>query len=122
MDVNDRIAALTDRPLDSSLRVVEIGESMSAAVAGMVFADYGADVMMLEPPDGSRLRRAPAFSMWSRGKRSLRLDLTTTAGREHLREIAADTDVIITALEPATAHDVCGQPAAGALRSDRVRT
>ncbi len=77
---NDRSATRTDRPLASGLRIVEIGESISAAVAGMVFADYGADVLMIEPPNGSRLREAPAFAMWSRGKRSVRLDLTTTAG------------------------------------------
>ena len=103
MDVNERIAALTDRPLSASLRIVEIGESMSAAVAGMVLADYGADVLTIEPPHGSRLRHAPAFSMWSRGKRSLRLDLATTVGRERMQEIAAEADVVITAVEPATA-------------------
>ena len=84
MDVKRPTDALTDRPLSPSLRIVEIGESISAAMAGMVLADYGADVLVIEPPHGSRLRRAPAFAMWSRGKRSLCLDLTTTAGRERM--------------------------------------
>ena len=91
-----------DRSLLSGLSVVEIGESMSAAVAGMVLADFGADVLTIEPPDGSRLREAPAFPMWSRGTSSLRLDLTTTAAQERLHEIVADADVMLTALEPAT--------------------
>ena len=51
--------AATDRSLLSGLRIVEIGESISAAVAGMVLADFGADVLMIEPPNGSRLREAP---------------------------------------------------------------
>ena len=95
--------AANDRSLLSGLRVVEIGESISAAVAGMVLADFGADVLTIEPPNGSRLREAPAFPMWSRGTSSVRLDLTTTAGQERLHEIVADADVMITALEPATA-------------------
>ncbi|MGZ6969976.1 MAG: CoA transferase, partial [Acidimicrobiia bacterium] len=85
------------------LRVVEIGESISAAVAGMVLADFGADVLVVEPPDGSRLRQAPAFPMWFRGKRTERVDLTSASGRDRAREWAADADVMLTALEPATA-------------------
>ena len=69
----------------------------------MVLADFGADVLTIEPPNGSRLREAPAFAMWSRGTNSRRLDLTTTAGQERLHEVVADADVMITALEPATA-------------------
>ena len=103
MAVNNRSGTRINRSLASGLRIVEIGESISAAVAGMVFADYGADVLMIEPPDGSRLRQVPAFAMWSRGKRSMCLDLTTTAGRDRVHELAADTDVMITALEPGTA-------------------
>jgi crotonobetainyl-CoA:carnitine CoA-transferase CaiB-like acyl-CoA transferase len=103
MAVNDRNAIGNDRSLCSGLRMIEIGESVSAAVSGMVFADYGADVLIIEPPNGSRLRQIPAFAMWSRGKRSIRLDLTTSTGRERVQELAADSDVMITALEPATA-------------------
>ncbi len=95
----------------------------------MVLADFGADVLTIEPPNGSRLREAPAFAMWSRGTNSRRLDLTTTAGQERLHEVVADADVMITALEPATADrlgvdgaSMCAANAlAGALRSDRVR-
>jgi crotonobetainyl-CoA:carnitine CoA-transferase CaiB-like acyl-CoA transferase len=90
-------------PAASGLRVIEIGESIAAAVAGMVLADYGAEVLMIEPPQGSRLRRLPAFLMWSRGKQSLALDLGSPAGRERLSELARGADVVITALQPATA-------------------
>ena len=67
--------------------------------------------------------------MWSRGKRSVRLDLTTSAGRDRVHELAADADVMITALEPATADrfgvdgavDVRAAPATRALRNHRLR-
>jgi crotonobetainyl-CoA:carnitine CoA-transferase CaiB-like acyl-CoA transferase len=86
-----------------SLRVVTIGESVSAAVAGMVLADYGADVLMIEPPNGSRLRQAPAFPMWSRATRTVCLDLTASDDRAQLLDAVSDADVMLVALEPATA-------------------
>jgi crotonobetainyl-CoA:carnitine CoA-transferase CaiB-like acyl-CoA transferase len=89
--------------LASGLRVIEVGESIAAALAGMVLADYGADVCVLEPPGGSRLRRLPAFAMWGRGKRFAPADLTSDDGRRQLAGLADGADVVIAALEPATA-------------------
>src|SRR5581483_8159830 len=89
--------------LASGLRVVEIGESIAAATAGWVLSDYGADVFVVEPPGGSRLRRAPAWPMWARGKRTAPLDLTTDDGRAALGGLVDGADVVIVALEPATA-------------------
>jgi crotonobetainyl-CoA:carnitine CoA-transferase CaiB-like acyl-CoA transferase len=90
-------------PLATGLRVVEIGESIAAAVAGMVLADNGAEVVVVEPPSGSRLRRLPAFRMWGRGKRTEPLDLMTPVGRQRIAHLAAEADVVITGLEPAVA-------------------
>jgi crotonobetainyl-CoA:carnitine CoA-transferase CaiB-like acyl-CoA transferase len=92
----------TDSPPATGLRVVEIGESIAAATVGMVLADHGAEVVVVEPPRGSRLRALPAFPMLARGKHSTCLDLTTTAGRDALAELVAGADVVIAALTPAT--------------------
>ncbi len=89
--------------LSSGLRVIEIGESIAAALAGMVLSDYGADVWVVEPPGGSRLRGLPAFAMWGRGKHFATVDLTTDGGQRELAELVGEADVVITALEPATA-------------------
>jgi crotonobetainyl-CoA:carnitine CoA-transferase CaiB-like acyl-CoA transferase len=89
--------------LAGGLRVLEIGESITAALVGMVLADYGADVLVVEPPSGSRLRQLPAFRMWARGKRLAALDLAVPAGRRRVAELAGDADVAIVALEPGTA-------------------
>jgi crotonobetainyl-CoA:carnitine CoA-transferase CaiB-like acyl-CoA transferase len=89
--------------LASGLRVVEIGESIAAATAGWVLSDYGADVCVVEPPGGSRLRQLPAWPMWARGKRAAPLDLTSGAGAAALGELVDGADVAIVALEPATA-------------------
>ena len=75
----------------SGIRVVEVGASASVACAGMVLADAGAEVILLEPPGGNPLRAEPAFRMWGRGKRSQVADLSTPEGREQaLRLIGAD--------------------------------
>ena len=50
-----------DRALCADLRVVVVGESIAATVAGMVMADFGAEVTVVEPPGGTRLRAAPAY-------------------------------------------------------------
>lgn len=102
IDPHDSSGSAAGR-LCAGLRVVTVGESICAGVAGMVMADFGADVTMIEPPAGNRLRRAPAWPMWSRATRTTRADLTTPGGRDVLEAIASDTDVMVVALEPATA-------------------
>jgi crotonobetainyl-CoA:carnitine CoA-transferase CaiB-like acyl-CoA transferase len=111
---------LRTEPLATGLRVLEIGESIAAAVAGMVLADQGADVVIVEPPGGSRLRRAPAFAMWARGKRSVTLDLRTTRGRDAVAQLASATDVAISALAPATADELGVSAAALMAHNERL--
>ncbi len=105
--------------LAGGLKVIEIGESVTAALAGMVLADYGADVLIVEGPSGSRLRQLPAFRMWARGARVARLDLTEPADRRRMSELAAGADVVVAALEPPTA-DRLGVDAAS-LRAGNPR-
>ena len=85
------------------LRALVVGESIAAAVAAMVMADFGADVVVVEPPRGSRLRESPAWTMWSRGTTSEHIDLTTATGRAHMLDLTIGADVVLTALAPATA-------------------
>jgi crotonobetainyl-CoA:carnitine CoA-transferase CaiB-like acyl-CoA transferase len=101
-DATDATDASTADPPAAGLRVVEIGESIAAATVGMVLADHGAEVVVVEPPRGSRLRALPAFPMLARGKHSTCLDLTTPAGRDALAELVTGADVVIAALTPAT--------------------
>lgn len=93
--------------LAHELRVVEIGPSVAAAVVGMVLADHGADVVVVERPGGSRLRSHPAHRMWARGKRCVELDLTAGRGDDgphpDLGALVADADVVVCAVRPPTA-------------------
>jgi crotonobetainyl-CoA:carnitine CoA-transferase CaiB-like acyl-CoA transferase len=79
----------------TGLRVVTTANALPAALAGQVLADAGAEVWLLEPPTGSPLRQHGAWEFWARGSRSLRVDLTTAAGRDTARALIRASDVFI---------------------------
>jgi crotonobetainyl-CoA:carnitine CoA-transferase CaiB-like acyl-CoA transferase len=88
------------------LTVVEIGAgSVAASMAGMVFADAGARVIKVEPPQGDRLREQnpSGFRIWNRGKESLIADLRARDGQQQLRSLVADADVVIEGFAPGRA-------------------
>ena len=77
----------------SGVRVVELGFWVAGPSAGGVLADWGAEVVKIEPPDGDPFRGLylavsgaelpanPPFELDNRGKRSIALDLRTEDGR-----------------------------------------
>lgn len=103
-------------PLDG-VRVLEVGNFVSAPYCGRLFAGYGADVIKVEPPDGDLARAhgpfrdgvphpetSALFLYLNTRKRSVTLDLTAPAGREALARLAADADVLIENHRPADAR------------------
>jgi crotonobetainyl-CoA:carnitine CoA-transferase CaiB-like acyl-CoA transferase len=79
----------------AGLRVIDLSPNRVGAQVSQLFADYGADVIWVEPPGGSPMRGQPAFAFWARGKRSVELDLGTNDGRAALRSLLVDADVLI---------------------------
>ena len=90
------------------ISVLEIGEYVSAPYCAKLFADYGADVVKVEPPDGDPSRawgpfpgdvpdreKSGTFFFLNTNKRGIMLDLTTARGRDLARALAADVDVVI---------------------------
>ena len=77
------------------LRVIELGSGPVTGIAGMVLADFGAEVLRIERPEGDPLSTLPAAPMWARGKRSHVLDLAESASREALHSLLAGADVLI---------------------------
>ncbi|MDZ4278917.1 MAG: CoA transferase, partial [Dehalococcoidia bacterium] len=93
----------------SDLRVIELSRSAAAAFAGRLCADAGAEVVLVEPPEGHPLRREGPFRddrvdpetsaahlHVNAGKRSLTLELETQAGL--LRKLVLASDMFITDL------------------------
>ncbi|MCH5677582.1 CaiB/BaiF CoA-transferase family protein [Streptomyces gilvus] len=83
--------------LFAGLRVVDLTEGMQA-MAGTVLADFGADVVKIEPAGGEFGRGRPGFHFWNRGKRSLVVDPHTAEGRRRLGELVDRADVVIESL------------------------
>jgi crotonobetainyl-CoA:carnitine CoA-transferase CaiB-like acyl-CoA transferase len=68
-------------------------------------ADYGAEVIKVEPPGGDPFRFQPAWISWNRGKKGIVLDLSTTAGREHALQLAGAADVLVESFRPGDMAD-----------------
>ncbi|MBI3744854.1 MAG: CoA transferase, partial [Chloroflexi bacterium] len=90
------------RPCDG-LRVVDFTHSYPGALATMVLADAGAEVIHIEPPGGDPVRKHYAWPMWLRGKKSVLLDLKRPAERDEARKLAAQADVVVESWRPGVA-------------------
>jgi crotonobetainyl-CoA:carnitine CoA-transferase CaiB-like acyl-CoA transferase len=85
------------------LRVIEVGDRVACAHAGQLLADFGAEVVLIEPPGGRASRDSAAFAFLARGKRSVVLDLAEEADRDRLRRMVDAADVLIEDFEPGVA-------------------
>lgn len=101
-----RSAALAD------IRVVEMGQLLAGPFCGQLLADFGADVIKIEPPRvGDPMRewgreKADGKSLWwpvvARGKRSVTIDLRSAEGQEVVRKLIMSADVLIENFRPGT--------------------
>jgi len=91
------------------VKVIDVGQFYFAPYCTMLMARLGADVIKVEAPQGDPYRRLPTkdsdgtpiqFRFLNSGKRTIRLDLKTTAGQGILRELAAQADVVVQNLAP----------------------
>ena len=87
----------------AGLRVLDLSWGLAGALVTVTLADYGADVVRLEPPGGDVLRAHHAFPLWARGKRSVVLDLQTAEGRAAVRGLAERSDVLVETFRPGVA-------------------
>ncbi|HEX3096146.1 MAG TPA: CoA transferase [Usitatibacter sp.] len=93
------------------IKVLELGQLIAGPFAGKTLADFGADVIKVEPPGtGDPLRKwrllRGGTSVWwevqSRNKRSVCLDLREPEGQEAVRALAREADVLIENFKPGT--------------------
>ncbi|MEN9630651.1 MAG: hypothetical protein RJA10_3879 [Pseudomonadota bacterium] len=93
----------------AGLKVLELGQLIAGPFAAKTLADFGADVVKIEPPGaGDPLRKwrllKDGTSVWwqvqSRNKRSLALDLRTPEGQDVVRKLAMEADVLIENFRP----------------------
>jgi crotonobetainyl-CoA:carnitine CoA-transferase CaiB-like acyl-CoA transferase len=87
----------------AGVRVIEVAQYVAGPLAGALLAELGAEVIKVEPPGGDAYRRVMPvgpetgrfFLPLNRGKRSVVLDLKTTAGCDTLRALVATADVVL---------------------------
>jgi len=91
----------------SGVVVIDLTQIYNGPYCTFLLAAGGADVIKIEPPGGEHLRKrqvtgtaALPFAMLNQYKRSLRLDLKTERGRELLRALAKDADVLVENFAP----------------------
>jgi crotonobetainyl-CoA:carnitine CoA-transferase CaiB-like acyl-CoA transferase len=100
-------AALNDRDhlmsgMLDGVKVIELTTMITGPLAGMLLADLGASIVKVENPDGgdpfryhSGGRYSGHFIAYNRNKRSLTLDLRSPRGKDILKTLLKDADVLI---------------------------
>ncbi|KRA63875.1 fatty acid-CoA racemase [Caulobacter sp. Root655] len=94
------------------LRVIELATYIAAPGAAGIMADWGADVIKIESPDGDPMRRFfdtiasdqdanPIFELDNRGKRSVVLDIRSKGGAAAAKALVKDADIFLTNVRPA---------------------
>lgn len=97
----------------NGLKVVEFATYIAGPGAAGVLGDWGAEVIKIERPGGDAMRQAfadaksdlagnPVFEMDNRGKRAVAIDISKPAGRDALARLAAEADVFLTNVRPAS--------------------
>lgn len=95
------------RPL-AGVKVVEFCQIASGPFCGMLLADFGAEVVKVEPPEGDAMRSWPPlsngysenFASLNRGKRSIALDLKQPVDLDLARRLVLDADVLVENSRP----------------------
>eukprot|EP01041_Mallomonas_annulata_P023481 gene23481-44005_t len=96
-----------ERPL-SGIKVIEFCQVAAGPFCGMLLADFGADVIKVEPPEGDAMRLWPPitqgfsenFASLNRGKRSIALDLKNPHHLETARRLVLEADVLVENSRP----------------------
>jgi crotonobetainyl-CoA:carnitine CoA-transferase CaiB-like acyl-CoA transferase len=99
----------------SDLRIVELAQGIAGPYCGKLFADLGAEVIKVEPPEGDRSRRLGPFPEdlphhersghylhLNTGKKSVTLDVSVTSGQVVLKKLLAEADVLVESDGPMT--------------------
>jgi crotonobetainyl-CoA:carnitine CoA-transferase CaiB-like acyl-CoA transferase len=103
------MAEAASRGALEGIRVIELASYVSGPYAGMLLADFGAEVIKIEPPiHGDPFRGwgqvdySATFGSVNRNKKSVVLDLKTEAGQAAARELIATADIVVENFRPGT--------------------
>jgi formyl-CoA transferase len=101
----------------NGVRVVDLSRLVAGNVLTLQLADFGAEVIKIEPPEGDTLRSwrvkniETAWKVYSRNKKSVALDLRADAGRAIVRELARTAAILVESFRPGVLEDMGLSPA-----------
>ena len=99
----------TKTPPLKGIKVIELGTLIAAPFCSRILAEFGAEVIKIESPDGGDQLRQwrkmyEGTSLWwyvqSRNKKSLTLNLRSAEGQEIVRKLVQDADIVIENFRP----------------------
>lgn len=110
------------------VKVLDLTTMVSGPVAAMMLADQGAEVIKVEPPNGEQMRHLGSphngvtamFYSCNRGKRSIALDLKSDAGKDVLKDLVRETDVLLQNFRPGAMDRMGFGEAAVRALNDRI--
>lgn len=93
-------------PLEG-VKVLSFTHAVMGPAASLILADFGAQVIQIEPPGGDNTRRLKGFGIgyfpfFNRNKQCLAIDIKSPEGRDTILKLVADTDVLIENFGPGT--------------------
>ncbi len=86
-------------PLEG-LKIVDLSRGAAGALATMLLADNGANVIKVEPLGGDPFRFYPPLVVWNRGKRSISLAIGESGGKNILLKLLEEADVLLETFRP----------------------
>ena len=89
----------------AGIRVLDYSRGAAGSLATMVLADFGAEVVRVEPPGSDAVATMPAYLLLQRGKQSITIDLTTPAGQSPMRRLVPGFDVVVEDWGPGRAEE-----------------
>ncbi len=98
------------KPLEG-IKVIELGQLIAGPFAGKMFAEFGAEVIKIEAPEGGDPLRQwrklhKGTSLWwyaqARNKKSVTVNLRLEQGQEIVRKLTRDADIVIENFRPGT--------------------
>lgn len=114
----------------AGIRVIDLTSHASGPIATAILADQGADVVKIERPGSGDLMRSlgavrngmsSIFATLNRNKRSVAVDIARPEGRDIVRRLAREADVVAQNFRPGTVDRLgLGEPALRAENSDLV--
>jgi len=106
----------------SGIKVIEFEAIGPGPFAGMLLADMGADVLIVDRPVSGDLglKRARAIELMNRGKRSVTLDMKSPSGVEAALELVGRADALIEGMRPGVMERLGIGPDAALARNPRL--